>query len=573
MKSLTHIMIVGWLMFAVGCASTPTAEPTPPPLPTSAQAGATTVVAVAPAAGECCKMTLPEFLGINGLFKGIGGGFGRIRNRLGSRFPGLEARPPVLALTDPANLSEDSPPAVKAAAEAKAEEDAAEQKIKAIRYLATLGCTDCYPNVETALLEALDDCTESVRYEAAAAIRKLCGGPCASCTSNECCSEEIVKRLDKIANKRDDKDCYLEPSPRVRRVARLALVCCGGPPIPTELPSEGPREESLPTPAPDLDGVAIWDPVPGVNPPVAQVNGEPIWKHDVMQSVEIHLAKAMDSGEMPIAAKSGSELFQLELQRMIDRKLLFQDAVRAEGMGYRASLANHESPNNGPNNGPNNAEAGGKRPERQVAAEWLSHITRIDELVTRQELYHYYRTQGDRFRKPAMVRWEQTFAPYDQFSSREQAEAAIQFLRNSALGMKNLSPPRNLGGVDAKSHGWTSREQLSSSALPQWLFSLPVGKLSPAIHDEAGVHLVRVLEIRPAVQVSLEDAADEIRQDIIRQRRESAERDYLQSLRRQAKIWTMFDEGSADQGHADEFGSRQGFRDPGIQESHQVSSE
>ncbi len=554
MKSLTHIMIVGWLMFAVGCASTPTAEPSTPALPTSAQAGTTTVVAVAPAAGECCKMTLPEFLGINGLFKGIGGGLGRIRNRLGSRFPGLEARPPVLAITDPANLSEDSPPAVKAAAEAKAEEDAADQKIKAIRYLATLGCTDCYPNVETALLEALDDCTESVRYEAASAIRKLCGGPCARCTSNECCGEEIVKRLDRIANKRDDKDCYLEPSPRVRRVARLALACCGGPPIPTELPAEGPREEALPTPAPNPDGVAVWDPVPGANPPVAQVNGEPIWKHDVMQSVEIQLASAMDAGEFATDAESGSERFQRELQRMIDRKLLFQAAIRSGSHAHGASLANHELPNRGltgstHDSADNSSEAEPRRerPERQVAAEWLSNATRVDELVTRQELYHYYRTQGDRFRQPAMVRWEQTVAPQERFSSREQAEEAIRYLRNMALGMTSQSPPANLGAVEARNHGWTSREQLTHPALAQWLFSLPVGKLSPAIHDEVGVHLVRVLEVRPAVQIPLEEAADEIRGEIVRRRREAAEREYLQSLRQQAEIWTMFDRDMANQ--------------------------
>jgi hypothetical protein len=544
MKFSRQVLSVVWLAAVIGCASTPTTEPAAPVLPTSAQAGATTIVAVAPPAAECCpKMTLPEFLGITGLFKGIGGGLSRIRNRLGSRFPGLEARPPVLALTDPANLSEDSPPAVKAAAEAKAEEDAAEQKVKAIRYLATLGCTDCYPNVETALVEALDDCTESVRYEAVVAIRKLCGGPCSSCTANECCSEPIVKRLDEIVYKRDDQDCYKEPSPRVRRVARLALACCGGPPVPTELPAEGPREEQLPTPPADRGSVAVWDPMPGANLPIAQVNGQPIWKQDVMQSVEIRLASAMEAGE-PVPTVSSRELLQSELQRMIDRKLLYQDALRAEGMGYRATFASHESPGSQNPSG----EPVVPRPERQVAAEWLAHVARTEELVSRQELYHYYRTHSDRYRKPSAIRWEHTFAPYENFSRREQAEGAIQFLRNAALGMPNASSaPKNLGAVEARTYGWTQREDLPSPALGQWLFSMPMGKLSPAIHDEQGVHLVRVLEHRPAVQIPLEEAADEIRQEIVRQRRETAERAYLRTLRRQAQIWTLFDEG-ADEG-------------------------
>ena len=93
----------------------------------------------------------------------------RIRNLLGMRFPGLEAKPPLLAITDPANMTEDSPPAVKAAAEIKAQEDQAAQKIKALRYLATIGCGGCYPDVEDAFLAALDDCTEEVKeaFEAA----------------------------------------------------------------------------------------------------------------------------------------------------------------------------------------------------------------------------------------------------------------------------------------------------------------------------------------------------------------------------------------------------------------------
>ena len=49
-------------------------------------------------------------------------------------------------------MSEDASPAVKAAAEAKAEEDQAPQKAKAIRYLASLGCGKCYPDTEEALL-------------------------------------------------------------------------------------------------------------------------------------------------------------------------------------------------------------------------------------------------------------------------------------------------------------------------------------------------------------------------------------------------------------------------------------
>ena len=161
--------------------------------PTSAQAGDTTVVAVSPA---CCpKQTLPQFLGINGLFRIMRGLGGRVLSRLGSRFPGLEPKPAMTAISDPANLESDNP-AVKAAAEVKAEEDQAAQKAKAIRYLATIGCGGCYPDVQEALLAALDDCTEVVRYEAAKAFYEKSGSPCKICSGDSCCSEEVLKKLD-----------------------------------------------------------------------------------------------------------------------------------------------------------------------------------------------------------------------------------------------------------------------------------------------------------------------------------------------------------------------------------------
>jgi hypothetical protein len=93
---------------------------------------------------------------------------GGVINRQGN-FPGCEKLPPLKKIADPANLASKNP-AIKKAAEIKAEEDLAKQKIKAIKYLAEIGCGGCYPGVAEALAASLDDCTEEVRYEAVKAI-------------------------------------------------------------------------------------------------------------------------------------------------------------------------------------------------------------------------------------------------------------------------------------------------------------------------------------------------------------------------------------------------------------------
>lgn len=239
-----------WLALAClvpGCAVAPHVSPEPPIAPqSSAAAGATTIVAIAPPpTPKTPPPTLWQFLGVPQAAAGVVAGVDRVRNRLGTRFPGLEAKPELLAISDPDNLKSPNP-AVKSAAEVKAEEDAAPQKAKAINYLAKIGCGCCYPNVEVSLLAALDDCTEEVRYAAATALRDRSGHVCQKCKNNACCSEAVIRRLQDVAYAVDDKGCFKEPSARVRRMARLALAGCGCavetlPPV-----LEGPSSETVP---------------------------------------------------------------------------------------------------------------------------------------------------------------------------------------------------------------------------------------------------------------------------------------------------------------------------------------
>jgi hypothetical protein len=262
-----------------GCAVPPPppipATPSPADLLRAATAGDTTAVAItAPSAPH---PTLPQFLGIPQCFAATQVCCARTLSCVGFLFPGLgaalEPTPPLLPLTDPANLAPNAPPAVQKAAEIKAKEDAAPQKIAALRYLATIGCGGCYESVEDAFLAALEDCTEAVRYEAIKAIRDTTTNHCQFCNQQACCSAKIQKKLREMALETDDAGCPKEPSERVRRQARLALAECGPPetePQPEveepddleEVPDDGPLEEA---PA-DTNGLPPPD-APALPPP------------------------------------------------------------------------------------------------------------------------------------------------------------------------------------------------------------------------------------------------------------------------------------------------------------------
>ena len=197
--------------------------------------------------------TLWSFLGIPQASYKINA---KLFNRRGNH-PALEKKPPLKGIADPENLKSDVP-AIKAAAEVKQAEDLKPQKIKAIKYLATIGC-GCYDKdkkITKALLAAMDDCTEDVRLAAVQAVAEAASaGYCDNCSQRSCCGEEITNQLYKIAYELDDLGCPVEPSERVREAALEAMrICC---------PNQLPVEAIAPVP---VEGADRPPAVEGANP-------------------------------------------------------------------------------------------------------------------------------------------------------------------------------------------------------------------------------------------------------------------------------------------------------------------
>lgn len=209
-------------------------------------------------------------------FLGIPQGANKLKdataNRRGNR-PDAERTDPLRRLADPKNLDPEMPKSVQAAAKIKQQEDLAPQKIKAIKYLATMGC-GCYQKmgVREALLESLDDCTEDVRYEAAAALAKAAGCRCDKC-GNSCCNAKVMNKLKELADGTDERCCQKEASERVRQAAREALNACKnklpamnvtpGGVEPRPIPEQRPiGVESSGIPAPPVQGSPTLPPTP-----------------------------------------------------------------------------------------------------------------------------------------------------------------------------------------------------------------------------------------------------------------------------------------------------------------------
>ncbi len=596
------IALVLPVIVAAGCVTPPAVPPALPAPPTSATVGGTTIMAIAPPAQACCHTTLPEFLGLKGLFGAIRKLGERLLNRLGMKFPGLESKPELLAITDPKN-ADSANPAVKAAAEAKGEEDAAPQKIKALRYLATLGCAGCYPDVQDALLAALDDCTESVRYEAVLALRNISGKPCCVCKTKACCSPKVLDKLKHIAEDKEN-NCYKESSARVRRLARLAMAGCGGnPPAKTGGPKEGPAEDAppgvekdkiakpkvasagnddsidddqtelaaaepslksvvkiarnekrrgQPTPADPQTRTAKDEQNPSAGKPrlsenqrpaqagksgavLAYVNGQAIYDADVAPQVERQLT-IQSAGK---ATESRTDTQQRELAKAINRVLLCQAAEKNFG---KVDLAGFQS---AAGVSPSAAKIASidlpdsLEQQQTLAENWLHQAAKCNESVTRQELVEYYQSHLAEFTHPDEIRIERLVAPWAAFADVEEARRAMAHLRARAMAQDSQAQPgTNYKAVQVDVLEWMRREDMPTPVAEQRLFNMPLGEFSPLLEDPSGIQTLRIIDRHTAGVVPLETVAGEIEHKLVAERRQAAERNYLERLRAAARIWT-----------------------------------
>ncbi|MEM1068948.1 MAG: hypothetical protein AAGI63_08640 [Planctomycetota bacterium] len=385
-----------------------------------------------------------------------------IRNQLGMRFPGLERKPPLLAITDPANLSESASPAVSAAAKVKADEDKARQKIKALRYLGTKGCGGCYKEVENGLLEALKDCTEEVRYEAIIAMRSTVGNPCQYCKADACCSPKVRKALKEIAFNLDPSGCFVESSERVRRQARLALAGCGGagPEEIEELPIEGPEEVPTPAPQPAApDGGASF----------AQASGSPAVESTTLP------ASGADSIQ---TATGGSETAGVTVQTASTdggndeavRQATWQPGDPASAVQVAASTT------------PPNATT---PPVAQASGSVNSaNATVIPAAVTNAPKAE---------QKQLFVAWEQIQVDPREFDSPERARQVILYLRARARGIEMAPPQFQADEVTVERFKPTAIEEVEWDTARRYLRKLPTGGVSPILMKENQWFVLRQL--------------------------------------------------------------------------------
>ena len=188
--------------------------------------------------------------------------------------------------------------------------------------------------------------------------------------------------------------------------------------------------------------------------------------------------------------------------------------------------------------------------EQILSREAVRKNVKIDENVAHEELLAYYREHIGEFQFPARCRWEQLSVRFSNHSTKGAAYRALAEMGNEVIGGAPLEAVarRRSEGANAQQGGlydWTTKGALVSKPLDTAIFTLPPNSLSQITEDDRGFHIVRVIEREDAGCVPFVEAQVEIKEKVRSGRREQLIREYLDRLREETRIWTVFDAGES----------------------------
>lgn len=191
--------------------------------------------------------------------------------------------------------------------------------------------------------------------------------------------------------------------------------------------------------------------------------------------------------------------------------------------------------------------------EQALAGEWLRTKVKVNEEVTHDDMLNYYHTHLADYEYPTQARWEELMVRRNRFGSRREAIEEICRMGNAAYNQavaKNAHGPIFAEIAKAKSHGytakdggihdWTTQGALKSAEIDRELFTLAVGQMSELIESDEGFYIVRVLERKEAGRTPFTEVQTKITEAIKRERFTEAQVAYLDKLRRNARIWTVY---------------------------------
>jgi hypothetical protein len=190
--------------------------------------------------------------------------------------------------------------------------------------------------------------------------------------------------------------------------------------------------------------------------------------------------------------------------------------------------------------------------DARLARMWMDEKTSTTSEITLEDLRREYDQHVEDYAHPAKVRWQELMVRYDRLGGdknltyRTLAEMGNQVLDyesgHGGAPFETIAKQHSHGFTASNGglHGWTAQGSLVAEEVDAALFMLPIGRPSEIIQSSEGCHIVRVLERQEAGRTPFEEAQAAIREKLVSERRTAKQREFIEKLRREVQVWTIF---------------------------------
>jgi peptidyl-prolyl cis-trans isomerase C len=293
-----------------------------------------------------------------------------------------------------------------------------------------------------------------------------------------------------------------------------------------------------------------------LNPAVIEVNGENIYAAEITMTMQNIVAQL--GGREKV--KDKQELVQIATQRMVEEKLLAQEARRKGIQANELRLAQmvnaiekqaggrHELETNVAKFGSSYDQVVGMLREMELARSLIEKEIIPTIQVSTEEIAAFYAENPNLFESEEQVRARHiliTATANDSESAVAEARAKAEDARKRVLAGEDFGAvARDVSQDPSAANGGELGFFTRKSTDPQFAaaaFALEPGGISEIVQTPYGFHIINVEEKRPAGRLSLEDVSDQVRTVLIQKKTGESVGRLIESLADTATIRNLVD--------------------------------
>lgn len=307
---------------------------------------------------------------------------------------------------------------------------------------------------------------------------------------------------------------------------------------------------------------------------IAEVNGEPILAHDVLDRYAPQLAEAKQNLKPEQLRKAQFELIKKDLPNVIEQSLMVDSikqtmkpeqltSVEAQMDKFFEAEVDRLMKVTGagsPTELEGILQAQGvsivtlrkQFGDRQLAGQFMRSKMGSEPTASREEMLARYEEDAKSFTEAEEIKWQQIDIAYNAHGGVDEAEAAaqklLQQIQSGAITFDDAAHDKSDSPLSSKGghRDWTQPSSLADADVKEALMSLKLNGISDVIPTQTACVIVKLTGRHDARVIPFNEVQKDLHNRIVKDKKEALAKVALKELMAEAVVHTILDEAGAE---------------------------